>query len=108
MGFRHRGKERSIPNKAMGVLAIGLVFGSLLALPWVSAVQVGSGKFRLVSEWWYWTFLADVFLLTWVGAMEITPSTVWLGQVCTVYLFVYLLVVLPLVGWLESVFYTEA
>ena len=41
-------------------------------------------------------------------AVEITTSTVWLGQVCTEYLFVYLQLLLPLVGWLESLFYSEA
>lgn len=99
---------RSIPNKAMGVVAIGLVFASLIMLPFTSAVQVGSGKFRMASEWLFWTLLADLFLLTWVGAQEIAPATVLLGQVCTVYLFLCLLVLMPFVGWLESMFYTKA
>src|SRR5690242_1963725 len=85
---------RSIPNKAMGVLAIGLVFASLAGLPFLF-VHTRAGKFRLVSEWVFWTFLADLFLLTWVAAQEITPATVFLGQACTVYLFFYLFVCLP-------------
>jgi ubiquinol-cytochrome c reductase cytochrome b subunit len=36
---------RSIPNKAMGVVAIGLVFASLASIPFLSGVHVGSGKF---------------------------------------------------------------
>jgi len=75
---------RSIPNKAMGVVAIGLVFASLALLPNVSAVMVGSGKFRLASTWLFWTLLADLMLLTWVGAQEIAPATVLLGQAATV------------------------
>lgn len=96
---------RSIPNKAAGVVAIGLVFASLISLPFLGGVQLGSSKFRLVSEWLFWTFLADVFLLTWVGAQEIAPATVFLGQAATVYLFFYLLVCLPFIGWLESLCY---
>lgn len=93
---------RSIPNKAAGVIAIGLVFASLIALPFISVVQVGSPRFRIIYERLYWIFVADVFLLTWLGAQEIMPATVLLGQICTVIFFLYLLVILPLLGWLES------
>jgi quinol-cytochrome oxidoreductase complex cytochrome b subunit len=92
---------RSIPNKAMGVLAIGLVFASLFAMPFIG---LGGGKFRIITEWLYWTFLADVLLLTWLGGNEITPITSLVGQGCTAYLFFYLLVCQPLVGYLETQF----
>lgn len=93
---------RSIPNKAMGVIGIGLVFASLIALPFISVVQVGSPRFRIIYERLFWVFVADLFLLTWVGAQEIMPATVLLGQVSSVVLFVYLLVILPFLGWLEN------
>ena len=92
---------RSIPNKAMGVLAIGLVFATLFALPFIG---LGGGKFRIITSFLYWTFLADVLLLTWLGGNEITPITSLVGQGCTAYLFFYLLVCQPLVGYLEAVF----
>lgn len=92
---------RSIPNKAMGVVAIGLVFASLIAMPFIG---LGGGKFRIITEWLYWTFLADVLLLTWLGAQEITPVTAFMGMTCTAYLFFYLLVCQPLVGYLENLF----
>jgi len=95
---------RSIPNKAMGVLTIGLVFASLFALPFIG---LGGGKFRIITEWFYWTFLADVLLLTWLGGNEITPITSLVGQVCTAYLFFYLLVCLPLVGYAEALLVSE-
>lgn len=93
---------RSIPNKAMGVIGIGLVFASLIALPFISVVQIGSPRFRIIYERLFWVFVANLFLLTWVGAQEIMPATVLLGQVCTVILFLYLLVILPFLGWLET------
>jgi ubiquinol-cytochrome c reductase cytochrome b subunit len=93
---------RSIPNKAMGVVAIGLTFLSLISLPVLSTVHVGSPKFRIISERLFWVFVADVFLLTWVGAQEIMPATVLLGQVCTVILFAYLWIVYPFLSWLEE------
>jgi len=98
---------RSIPNKAMGVVAIALTFASLIGLPFLSSVHIGSPKFRVISERLFWVFVADVFLLTWVGAQEIMPATVLLGQVCTVVLFIYLLGVYPFVSWLESTLYLQ-
>jgi ubiquinol-cytochrome c reductase cytochrome b subunit len=92
---------RSIPNKAMGVLAIGLVFASLFAMPFIG---LNGGKFRIITEWLYWTFLADVLLLTWLGGQEITPITATVGLLCTAYLFIYLLLLLPFIGYLESRF----
>ena len=86
----------------MGVIAIGLVFASLIALPFISVVQVGSPRFRIIYERLFWIFVADVFLLTWLGAQEIMPATVFLGQICTVVFFVYLLVILPFLAWLEN------
>ena len=93
---------RSIPNKAMGVIAIGLVFASLIALPFISVVQVGSPRFRIIYERLFWIFVADVFLLTWLGGQEVMPVTMLMGQICSVVFFLYLLVLLPFLGWLET------
>jgi ubiquinol-cytochrome c reductase cytochrome b subunit len=99
---------RSIPNKAMGIIAIGLVFASLFALPFLSMPGLGSPRFRVISERFYWVFVADIGLLTYLGACEITPITTFMGQVTSVVLFAYLLVVLPFLGWLESLFYLHS
>jgi quinol-cytochrome oxidoreductase complex cytochrome b subunit len=85
----------------MGVIAIGLVFASLIALPFISVVQVGSPRFRIIYERLFWVFVADVFLLTWLGGQEIMPATMLMGQVCTIIFFLYLLVLLPFLAWLE-------
>jgi len=96
---------RSIPNKAMGVIAIACTFASLVSLPFLSSVNIGSPKFRMLSERLFFIFVADLFVLTWVGGQEILPSTVLLGQVCTVILFFYLLVVYPFLSLLENKIY---
>ena len=91
----------------MGVVAIALTFAGLIALPFMSGVNVGSGKFRMLSEFMFWTFLADVLLLTWLGACEITPTTVFAGQACTAFLYLHLFVFLPFLGWFENLFFTH-
>jgi len=90
---------RSIPNKAMGVLAIALVFASLFALPFI---RMGGGKFFIFTEKLFGAFLADVLLLSWLGGKEITLVTSFMGLCCTAFLFIYLLGILPLIGYFET------
>nr|QKY64103.1 cytochrome b [Eudorina cylindrica] len=90
---------RSIPNKAMGVVAIALVFASLFALPFI---RMGGGKFFILTEKFFGAFLADVLLLSWLGGKEITPITSFMGLCCTAFLFIYLLGILPLIGYFET------
>jgi len=78
---------RTIPNKAMGVVAAALVFICLAAMP------LSQG-----NEWLSWTFLADVIILTLVGEQPIHPSSVLLGALSTAYLFLWLAVLHPLTG----------
>ncbi len=99
---------RSIPNKAMGVIAIAITFASLIAMPFLSTTHIGSPKFRVLSERFYWVFVADLGLLTWVGAQEICDSTVILGQICTIILFIYLVVLYPFLSMLESYLYLNS
>ncbi len=90
---------RSIPNKAMGVTAMLFVFVALAVQPFVNQ---GGGRFRIAYEFLFWTFVADMFLLTWLGASEVTPITMMVGQLCTSYLFLYLFVLIPVTSLLES------
>jgi len=99
---------RSIPNKAMGVVAILITFASLIAMPFLSTTHIGSPKFRVLSERFYWIFVADLALLTWVGGQEICDSTILLGQFCTIVLFIYLVLIYPFMSWLESYLYLNS
>merc|ERR1712100_510489 len=58
---------RSIPNKLAGVLAIGLVFVSLLLLPFINTSPVRSATFRPLYKKLFWLFVADALLLGWIG-----------------------------------------
>ena len=95
---------RSIPSKPLGVVAVAAAMGLLIALPFlVDRPHRGRSLpvFRLGHEVLFWTFLADVALLTWVGAQPILPSTVLLGQCGSIFLLCYLGVLTPALGWLE-------
>jgi ubiquinol-cytochrome c reductase cytochrome b subunit len=92
---------RSIPNKLAGVAAIGLVFVCLCLLPFIHQSPARSAKFRPLHEVFFWTFVADCALLTWLGAQPVEQPYILIGQLAAVYFFLYLLVLTPLFGWLE-------
>ena len=85
----------------LGILILGAAY------EWHTGVQILAWLafclpvFRLGHEVLFWTFLADVALLTWVGAQPILPSTVLLGQCGSIFLLCYLGVLTPALGWLE-------
>jgi ubiquinol-cytochrome c reductase cytochrome b subunit len=95
---------RSIPNKLAGVAAIALVFISLFLLPFIHKPEVRSAKFRLLHEWFFWTFAADVALLTWIGQKPVEQPYIIMGQLATVWFFLYFLVLTPAIAWLEALF----
>jgi len=92
---------RSIPNKLGGVAAIGLVFVSLLALPFLNTSQVRSSHFRPIFKKLFWLFVADCLILGWIGAQPVEQPYILVGQCATIYFFLYFLILIPLCGKLE-------
>lgn len=96
---------RSIPNKAMGVIAIAITFISLIIMPFISATHIGSAKLRILSDRLYWGFLGIIGLLTWDGSAEIMAPTIFLGQISTITLLVYIVLIFPIIPFFESNLY---
>lgn len=92
---------RSIPNKLGGVLAIGLVFASLLALPFIHTSSIRSSSFRPLHRKLFWLCVADCLLLGWIGCQPVEDPYVLIGQLASVYFFMYFLIFMPLLGTFE-------
>src|ERR1700681_368016 len=93
---------RSVPNKLLGVI---LAFGSIFLLflvPWLDTSPVRSARFRPVYKWVYWLLPIDVLALGYVGANPPAGSVVVIGQIATFYYFFHFLVLLPLIGKIET------
>lgn len=93
---------RSVPNKLGGVV---LLFGSILilfVLPWLDTSPVRSCRFRPIYRWCVFLFVADVFLLGYVGSNEPIGIFILLGRIATMYYFVHFLVLTPVLGKLEQ------
>jgi len=92
---------RSIPDKLGGVVAIGLVFISLLALPFIDTNAVRSSSFRLINQRLFWVLLADCLLLGWIGCQPVEAPYVTIGQMASGVFFLYFAIT-PILGWMEA------
>ena len=93
---------RAVPDKLAGVV---LMFGSmalLMVLPWLDTSKVRSARFRPVYRPLFFVWLFAIVLLGVVGAHK--PEGIWvaIGRVATVYYFAHLLLIMPILGWLEK------
>ena len=93
---------RSIPSKLGGVL---MMFGSiaLLAfLPWLDTSNVRSTKYRPIFKWFLWAFFFSVVALGYLGGKPAEGSYVMWSRVFTLYYFAFFLIIMPVVGLLET------
>jgi len=93
---------RSIPNKLIGVIALFASLLVLLLLPIISTSKVRSSLYRPLHQKFFWFLVADFILLGYIGQQ--TPETpfIEIGQIASVYYFMYFLVIIPCLGLLES------
>jgi len=93
---------RSIPDKLGGVAAMGGAVVILALLPIVNTSEIRSSKFRPIFGVAYWFFVANFLLLGWIGQKPVESPYIEVGMFATAFYFAFLLILLPLIGLLES------
>jgi quinol-cytochrome oxidoreductase complex cytochrome b subunit len=93
---------RAIPNKLLGILAMGGAIAILFFLPWLDSSKVKSGKYRPIFKICFWVFIFDVLLLGHIGSKAPEGIYIILGQFATFYYFTHFLLILPLLGKYET------
>ena len=93
---------RSIPDKLGGVAAMGGALLVLLLIPFTNTSEIRSTTFRPIFKVLYWLLVADFLILGWIGQKPVKDVFVLVGQIATVYYFAFFIVLIPLVGLLES------
>jgi len=93
---------RAIPDKLGGVIAM---FGSILilfVLPWLDTSRVKSGSYRPLFKGFFWIFVIVCIALGYLGSKPPEGAYVVWSRILTAYYFIHFIVILPLVGLLES------
>nr|AAO26564.1 cytochrome b [Ameiurus brunneus] len=93
---------RSIPNKLGGVLALLLSILVLMVVPLLHTSKQQGLTFRPISQLLFWTLVADVAILTWIGGMPVEHPFVIIGQIASALYFSLFLIFNPMTGWLEN------
>nr|YP_009229151.1 cytochrome b [Amblychaeturichthys hexanema]ALS46766.1 cytochrome b [Amblychaeturichthys hexanema] len=93
---------RSIPNKLGGVLALLFSILVLLLVPFLHTSKQRGLTFRPLSQVIFWSLVADVAILTWIGGMPVEDPYIVIGQVASVIYFSIFLILFPMAGWLEN------
>jgi len=98
---------RSVPNKLFGVL---LLLGSIIVLlifPFLIKTSINTGLLRPLYQKLFWLFFFNSILLGWIGGKAIEEPFYTLGQIFTIFYFVYFLILLPLLAFFEKVVYNK-
>jgi len=93
---------RSIPHKAGGIVAMLGSILVLLLIPYINTSDVRNTTYRPIFKVCFWLFMADFVILTWVGQKPVRDAFIFTGQVATLYYFVFFLILIPVVGTIES------
>ena len=91
-----------IDAKLGGVIAM---FGSIIVLfflPWLDGSKVRSSRFRPIYKWFFWVLVLDCILLGYMGSRPAEGVNVLIAQLGTFYYFFHFLILLPLLGKLET------
>jgi ubiquinol-cytochrome c reductase cytochrome b subunit len=74
----------------------------LFVLPWLDTSKVRSAVYRPWYKLFFWIFVANAIFLGWLGAKPAEGIYTPLAQISTLYYFAFFLVILPVLGLIET------
>jgi ubiquinol-cytochrome c reductase cytochrome b subunit len=91
-----------IDSKLGGVL---VMFGSIIVLffvPWLDTSRVRSTSYRPIYRIFFWIFVVNAIILGWLGSRPAEGIYPTLALIGTIYYFGHFLILLPLLGLIET------
>ena len=81
---------RAVPDKLLGVIAMGAAIAVLFVLPWLDRSPVRSMRYKgWLSKIWLLVFCVSFVILGVLGVLSPTPGRTLLSQVCTILYFAF-------------------
>jgi ubiquinol-cytochrome c reductase cytochrome b/c1 subunit len=93
---------RAIPSKLGGVTMLLLSIVLLAFLPWLDTSKVRSATYRPLYRQFFWIFVAAVIGLGYLGSQPPEGGYVYAARILTAWYFIHLLIILPLLGYIET------
>jgi ubiquinol-cytochrome c reductase cytochrome b/c1 subunit len=93
---------RAIPNKLMGVAAM---FGAIVVLffvPWLDTSKIRSTKYRPLYKVFFWLLVISCFALGYLGGKPPEGMYVIMARIFTLYYFAHFLIIMPIIGIIET------
>lgn len=83
---------RSIPNKLGGVIALILSIAILYVIPFTNKKKFQRTQFYPLNKFLFWSLIATIILLTWIGARPVEDPYILTGQWLTIIYFRFYLI----------------
>ena len=93
---------RAVPSKLGGVLLMFAAVAILAFVPWLDTSRVRSTKYRPTYRWFFWLFVFTCLALGYLGAKPAVGQYIVWARVFTAYYFIHFLLVMPIVGLIET------
>ncbi|WP_295556640.1 cytochrome b N-terminal domain-containing protein [uncultured Hyphomicrobium sp.] len=93
---------RAIPSKLGGVIAMFSAIAVLVFVPWLDTSRVRSAKYRPLYKWFFWLLVISCVGLGYLGAKPPEGAYVIWSRIFTIYYFAHFLLIMPIVGLIET------
>ena len=93
---------RAVPDKLGGVILLFASVFILLLVPWLDWSRVKSTTYRPIYKWFFLLFVISCLGLGYLGSKPAEGVYIFWARVFTIYYFVHFLIVMPIVGLLET------
>jgi ubiquinol-cytochrome c reductase cytochrome b subunit len=93
---------RAVPSKLGGVVLMFASIAILAFLPWLDTSRVRSTRYRPTYRWFFWLFVFTCLALGYLGAKPAEGVYVFWARVFTIYYFAHFLLVMPIIGLIET------
>jgi ubiquinol-cytochrome c reductase cytochrome b subunit len=93
---------RAIPSKLGGVIALVASILVLFLVPWLDTSKVRSATFRPLYRQFFWVLVIVGIGLGYLGSQPPEGIYVIAGRILTAYYFIHFLIIMPLLGLIET------